>query len=158
MMSSLLRIINYYSLFHNKSQRVRRSSGSCPAGWFLDWCDSNVVLVELSGYFVLANHYSAGICTYWSCMGLHHHGQRWRARRWLRLTSTSWTTLKLVLAGRDAVLQLHLISQHQIRLLHYFSMCCFAVSLTILTQTWIAVQVKFSEKNKGALQQLVQPC
>ena len=23
--------------------------------------------------FVLANHYSAGICTYLYCMGLHHH-------------------------------------------------------------------------------------
>jgi hypothetical protein len=32
-----------------------------------------VVLVELSGYFMLANYCSAGLCTNWNGMGLHHH-------------------------------------------------------------------------------------
>ena len=47
------------------------------------------------------------------------------------------------------MLQLLLISQQQIRLLHYFSMCCFAVSLTILTRTSCAGR---------ALQPLVPSC
>ena len=67
-MSSLLRIIT--QITHRVPEGAQ---GHVWQGWFLDWFDSNVVLVELSGYFVLANHYSAGICTYWYGMGLHHH-------------------------------------------------------------------------------------
>ena len=63
------------------------AQGHVLQGWFLDWFDSIVVLVELSGYFVLANHYSTGICTNWYGMGLYHYSLQ--ARRWIRLTSAS---------------------------------------------------------------------
>ena len=62
------------SLLRSMTHRVPEGAeGHVRQGWFLDRFDSNVVLVELSGYFVLAHHYSARICTYWYSMGLHHH-------------------------------------------------------------------------------------